>query len=100
MMIILLSAGPYAAGRPVDGRQDLVALMFFTGDTPGQKHLILAANEKVPNDSAADSEAEEIAEEVPDQKKTPTKTTTKPLKPFVPSEKVKAGQAVDFPYDI
>ena len=26
--------------------------------------------------------------------------TTKPLKSFVPSEKVKADQAVDFPYDI
>ena len=99
-MIILLSAGPYAAGRPVDYRLGRVALMPFTGDITVQKHLILAASDKVAEDSQTDSEAEKNTEEVPDPKKTPTQTTPKPLKPFVPSEKVKAGQSVDFPYDI
>ena len=99
-MIILLSAGPCAAGRPVECCRGLVPIVTLTGDPPGQVHLVVAANDKISKDSQPDSETEEGAAEVPDQKNAPPKTTAKPLKPFVPSEKIKVGQVVDFPYDI
>ena len=99
-LIILLPAGLCAAGRPVECCQGRTLTVTLTVDAPGQTRLILAADDKMPGESQANPKTEDRAAEVPDQKKDPSKTTTKPLKPFVPSEKVKAGQVVDFPYDI
>ena len=99
-MMILLPTGPCKAGRPVACCQGLVPTVTLTGAATGPVQLVLAADDKIPNDSQTDSETKEKTAEVPDPEKAPAKTTAKPLTPFVPSEKVKVGQAVDFPYDI
>ena len=99
-LIILLPAGPCVAARRVECHQGLAPIVGLTGEAPGRMYLVLAADDKIPSKSQTDLESDEKSPEVPDQKKAPSKTTAKPLKPFVPSEKVKAGQVVDFPYDI
>jgi cell division protein FtsN len=79
-----------------------------TPTTPKQQNLILAAeNEKKgaegKSQTATDKNARasgSVVETTENSVKNSNDSETKPLKPFVPSEKIPAEQAVDFPVDI
>jgi hypothetical protein len=60
--------------------------------------LVLTAENEMEEESAEGKEDSE-REVKPDKRKS-SRSKSKPLKRFVPSEKIKAGQGVDFPYDI
>ena len=69
--------------------------------------LVFAQNEenKVSEKDKSDSSAERIESDSRTEPKArkndlPSGSESKPLKRFVPSEKIEANQAVDFPYDI
>jgi hypothetical protein len=69
------------------------------------RRIILAdshetAEEKENAESDQSASAQENAPPDKTNSSAQQKSKTKPLKTFVPSEKVKADQAVDFPYDI
>lgn len=59
----------------------------------------LDEKEKTGADSSTEKAELESAQTVDGSNKS-TNTPPKPLKPFLPSEKIPAGQAVDFPVDI
>ena len=64
--------------------------------------IVLAQNDSTDDDgekpkSESDAKDSETADK--DEKKS-SETAPKPLKPFVPSEKIPGDQAVDFPADI
>jgi hypothetical protein len=65
--------------------------------------MVLAQNDKTaPDDnekSQSGSETDESEAAADDEKKS-SEAESKPLKPFVPSEKIPGDQAVDFPVDI
>jgi hypothetical protein len=68
---------------------------------PGR--FILADNHQTAEEKAESNQSAAAQENAKPDKTNPSaqqKSKTKPLKTFVPSEKVKADQAVDFPYDI
>jgi hypothetical protein len=67
--------------------------------------LLLAEKDGKPREQgvsspAQDREANQKDKLNPKPETSAPKKTEAPLTPFVPSEKVKADQAVDFPYDI
>ncbi len=82
-----------AIGRPV-------VLAFGTLD---QESKILAQNDKTASEdsdkSISNSESDESEAAAEDEQKS-SEAESKPLKPFVPSEKIPGEQAVDFPVDI
>ena len=59
-----------------------------------------AAEKKNPAGAAQNGQAKEKSATNNANPPAKEKNTTKTLKPFEPTEKVKADQAVDFPYDI
>jgi hypothetical protein len=65
--------------------------------------VVLAQNDRTDDDrserSKSGSETME-SEAANDDKNKESKAKSKPLKPFVPSEKIPGDQAVDFPVDI
>ena len=65
--------------------------------------IVLAQNDKTAPDengkSQSGSETDE-SEPAADDKNKSSNAKSKPLKPFVPSEKIPGDQAVDFPVDI
>ena len=72
-----------------------------------QNSIVLAANDKSDPDGndksksvANGQEPKPESEPAADDKSKSSKAKSKPLKPFVPSEKIPGGQAVDFPVDI
>jgi hypothetical protein len=72
-----------------------------------QDLIVIAENEQAVADSksqAAGEKSEEASgsgvEATENSVKNSNEAETKPLKPFVPSEKIAAEQAVDFPVDI
>jgi len=69
--------------------------------------IILAQDDKStsedneePTSGTEATESKPESEPADDAKKEPSKAESKPLKPFVPSEKIPGEQAVDFPVDI
>jgi hypothetical protein len=82
-----------AIGRPV----------VRTFATLNLESKILAQNDKAASDdgdkSISESETDESEAAAGDEKKS-SEDKAKPLKPFVPSEKIPGDQAVDFPVDI
>ena len=58
------------------------------------------SQEKNATDSAADNDWRQKSEKKTQNQAPASKSKTDPLTAFEPSEKVKADQAVDFPYDI
>jgi hypothetical protein len=65
--------------------------------------IVLAQNDKTASEdsekSTSGSETDESEAAADDEKKS-SEDKSKPLKPFVPSEKIPGEQAVDFPVDI
>jgi len=79
------------------------------GNIYQESNLLVQNDKTAPDDSddqkktGADSEAKGAvpeSEPVTDDKKKSPNVKSKPLKPFVPSEKIPGEQAVDFPVDI
>ena len=58
------------------------------------------SQEKNATDPAGDNDGRQKSEKKTQNQAPGSKSKTDPLKTFEPSEKVKADQAVDFPYDI
>lgn len=98
-ILICLAGGSYAVERTVEDRMSHLSRMALSEETVSPVGLILAANEQSSEPSPADSENKEKTEAT-EEKAEPAKPAPKPRKSFTPSEKVKAGQSVDFPYDI
>ncbi len=98
-ILTCLWGGSYAIERTVEDRVSPLSWRAFSEDTASLSEFILADNEHSSEPSPADSENKEKTEAT-EEKAEPAKPAPKPRKPFVPSEKVKAGQSVDFPYDI
>jgi len=68
-----------------------------------QESIVLAANDNNrPDDTEKATSGSETkgSEPATDDKNKSSNAKSKPLKPFVPSEKIPAEQAVDFPVDI
>ena len=99
LIITCMAGDSHAVERPVEGRMSYLSWRALSEKTISLGGLIVAANEQTSDTPPADSENKEKAQ-APEEKEDPSKPAPKPLKPFVPSEKVKAGQSVDFPYDI
>ena len=80
------------------------------GPTTGaekQESIVFAQNDNsTPDDKAKTTSGTDTTESKPesapaeDEKNKSSKAESKPLKPFVPSEKIPGEQAVDFPVDI
>ncbi len=70
--------------------------------TPNQESIVLAQNDNTAPDDNEKSKSgtETDGSEAADDKKKASESESKPLKPFVPSEKIPGEQAVDFPVDI
>jgi hypothetical protein len=92
LFLMLLVAG-FAFCKGVDGFP-----VWAEGNDLTIDQVVLIAENEVEEDSAGRREDSE-REVKPDERKS-SKSKSKPLKRFVPSEKIKAGQGVDFPYDI
>ena len=72
-----------------------------------QESIVFAQNDNsTPDDKAKTTPGTDTTESKPesapaeDEKNKSSKAESKPLKPFVPSEKIPGEQAVDFPVDI
>ena len=99
LIIICLAGSTYAVERSVENRMYHLSLEALSKEPTSPAGFMLAANEQTSDTSPAEPEGKEKTE-APEEKTEPAKPAPKPRKPFVPSEKVKAGQSVDFPYDI
>ena len=101
---IFIMSAPMTPGMPAvaaDRNPGRTAVM--VSGTEKQAAIDLAENtsngpddNKKANPDASSRQSEPIS----DSGSQPAGTKSKPLKPFVPSEKIPAGQAVDFPVDI
>ena len=96
---------PAFAGRSIIDFSNPSFFIYSAEDMAPRHGFILADNHRTDNQtgktdtSRGDAEGEKSA--VNNEKKTRKKSNkTKSLKTFEPTEKVKADQAVDFPYDI
>lgn len=102
--LIFILGAQLAVGKRVSGTTAYRALSaspnFFIA---GEASIVLSQNDKTGSEdskkSTSGSETEE-SEAAADEKNKPSETKSKPLKPFVPSEKIPGEQAVDFPVDI
>ena len=102
--LIFILGAQSAVGKRVDGTTAYRGLSaspnFFIA---GEASIVLAQNDKTGSEdskkSTSGSETEE-SEAAADEKNKPSETKSKPLKPFVPSEKIPGEHAVDFPVDI
>jgi len=102
-LIFILSA-QMAMGKRVDGTATYKGLSaipnFFTVN---EEATLLAQNDKTDPDDNEKSQSEsetDKSEAAADDKNKSSDAKSKPLKPFVPSEKIPGDQAVDFPVDI
>jgi hypothetical protein len=99
---------PVALGMRSNALAESPAPADRQGSSPlKQNSIVLAANdnnkpddaEKAASGSGSKGSETESKPTVEGQEKS-SKTKPRPLKPFVPSEKIPADQAVDFPVDI
>ena len=99
---------PVALGMRCIALDESPGLADRQGSSPlKQNSIVLAANDNIePNDaekaasgSGSKGSKTETKPTVEGQEKS-SKTKPRPLKPFVPSEKIPGDQAVDFPVDI
>ena len=90
----LPAAGVERPEGPAFGTIDMEANVLAQNDN--------SANEKTENSSTSSETkgAETDSKSTNAEKDNSTKEKSKPLKPFVPSEKIPGEQAVDFPVDI
>jgi hypothetical protein len=105
---IFLMSVPVALGMRSIALDESPGLADKQGSSPlNQNSIVLAANdnnepddaEKAASGSGSKESETESKPTVESQEKS-SKTKPRPLKPFVPSEKIPGDQAVDFPVDI
>lgn len=94
LRVILQPAGWNQPKVPDFGTTDLESTFLAQNDN-GENET---AESSKPGSEAKGSEAE--SKQADDDKSKSSKAKSKPLKPFVPSEKIPGDQAVDFPVDI
>ncbi|MGB5746931.1 MAG: hypothetical protein WBM69_08115 [Desulfobacterales bacterium] len=105
---ILLMSAPVASGMRAMGLDESSGQADIQGSKPlKQNSIVLAENDDNTSDdkekTSSGSEtkgSEPGSEPAADDKNKSSNATSKPLKPFVPSEKIPGEQAVDFPVDI
>ena len=109
MAVLILSLCPPMA---VAKRVDAPAPVYHISENPifsaeKERSIILAQNDNsTPDDKDKTTSGTDTTESKPesapaeDEKNKSSKAESKPLKPFVPSEKIPGEQAVDFPVDI
>ena len=105
---IFLMGVPVALGMRSNALAESPGPADMRGSNPlKQESIVLAANENnKPDDtekaaSGSGSKGSEIESKTTvEGKEKSSDTKPKPLKPFVPSEKIPGDQAVDFPVDI
>jgi hypothetical protein len=102
--LIFILGAQLAVGKRVDGATTCkglsASLNFFA---PSGASIVLAQNDKTAsedNEKSTSGSETEKSEAAADEKNKPSEAKSKPLKPFVPSEKIPGEQAVDFPVDI
>ena len=102
--LIFILGAQMATGKRVDGKATYkvfsVSPFFFTVN---EDSIVLAQNDKTASEdsekSISGSETDRSEAAAEDEEKS-SNAESKPLKPFVPSEKIPGEQAVDFPVDI
>ena len=113
-IIAVTAASIFLMGVPVASEMKAIGLDESSGpaDVQGsnplkQESIVLAANDNnKPDDtekatSGSETKGSEIESKTTvEGKEKSSHTKPRPLKPFVPSEKIPAEQAVDFPVDI
>jgi len=107
-VLILGLCPPMAVAKRVDApvlENDFLQNSTFGAEKAGS--IVFAQNDNsTPDDEAKTTSGSDTTESTPksdpadDDKTKPSSTESKPLKPFVPSEKIPGEQAVDFPVDI
>ncbi len=106
--LIFISNAPLAMGKRVDApTTDKQLSDYSTFGAVKRESIILAQNdsstsedkEKTTSGSETNGSGSE-SESTEDDKNKSSDAKSKPLKPFVPSEKIPGDQAVDFPVDI
>ena len=105
---IFLMGAPVALGmHPIAPSTDHRRTESLACGTVMQNSIVLAANDNnKPDDtekatSGSESKGSETeSKPTVEGKEKSSKTKPRPLKPFVPSEKIPGDQAVDFPVDI
>ena len=106
--LIFISNAPLAMGKRVDASTaDKQLSEYSTFGAVKRESIILAQNdsstsedkEKTTSGSETNGSGSE-SESTEDDKNKSSDAKSKPLKPFVPSEKIPGDQAVDFPVDI
>jgi hypothetical protein len=106
--IIFISSAAMAMAKRVDAPalvNDFSKNLTFGAEKEGS--IVFAQNDKSTSEdkekttSGSDTtESKPESEPADDDKNKSSKAESKPLKPFVPSEKIPGDQAVDFPVDI
>ena len=102
--LIFILGAQMAMGKRVDETAAYKGLSagpnFFTVN---EESMVLAQNDQTASEdkdkSISGSETDEPEAEAEDEQKS-SDAESKPLKPFLPSEKIPGDQAVDFPVDI
>jgi hypothetical protein len=104
IILILSVSAPPAMGRLVDlPTADLGQPKIPAFGTISLEQVFWAQNDTSENEKTEGSKSgteTKKSESTDDDKKKSSDATSKPLKPFVPSEKIPGDQAVDFPVDI
>jgi hypothetical protein len=102
--LIFISCAQMALGKRVDGTPTYKGIPaspnFFSASG---ESIVLAQNDKTASEESKKSisgSGTDKPEAAADDKNKSSDTRSKPLKPFVPSEKIPGDQAVDFPVDI
>ena len=89
----LPAAGIERSEGPAFGTLNLASIVFAQNDNT-------APDDSEKSKSESEAKGSEAESERVDEEKKSSKEASKPLKPFVPSEKIPGEQAVDFPVDI
>ncbi len=107
VMGLILNTPPVPAGRPVFPAPPSQQEAGLRTAEFNQPSLVLAENDQntaEDQSQSADSQKDRLPASGADPKENGGRNSdaaaTKPLKPFIPSEKIPADQAVDFPVDI
>jgi hypothetical protein len=105
LWIVFLWLPGYLTPGEISGQSEPPATFRPAGNTAEHRRLLLAENdEKAKKQELSDPTQNQEPEQKSNLKTGPETSVPKkeeaPLTPFVPSEEIKADQAVDFPYDI
>jgi len=102
--VLVCLAGQPAMGSNLEQQNLKIAIKQKPVPAPPEAVLVAENNSDAKEGEPAGSAQSEEPGQNPEAPKTgdgpAAKREAEPIKPFVPSEEVKAEQAVDFPYDI